>query len=114
MFQAGLLVYGMSGTGKTIELLHLKNELQPDEHTTICPTHKACNLVDGSTIHRIFGINPIGLCYEYKKAQELKDAGIKFISIDGVSMVSERTWCILCHLKKEFDFIFIGFVALCN
>ena len=24
-------------------------------------------------------------------------------------MVSERIWCILCHLKKEFNFVFIGF-----
>ena len=50
VFQDGLLVYGMSGTGKTTKLLQLKNELQPDEHITICPTHKACKLVDGNTI----------------------------------------------------------------
>ena len=31
------------------------------------------------------------------------------IFIDEVSMVSERIWCILCHLEKEFNFIFIGF-----
>ena len=31
------------------------------------------------------------------------------IFIDEVSMVSERIWCILCHLKKEFKFIFTGF-----
>ena len=99
----------MSGTGKTTELLQLKNELQPDEHITVCPTHRACNSVDGSTIHRAFGINPIDLSYEYKEARELKGAGIKYISIDEVSMVSERIWCILCHLKKECNFIFIGF-----
>ena len=86
----------------------MKNELQPDEHVTICPTHKACNLVDGCTIHRMFGINPIDFSYEYTKAQDLKNAGIKYIFIDGVSMVSERIWCILCHLKKEFNFVFIG------
>ena len=71
-FQDGLLIYGMSGTGKTTKLLQLKNELQPDEHVTICPTHKACNLVDGYTIHRMFGINPIDFSYEYTKAQNLK------------------------------------------
>ena len=38
-----------------------------------------------------------------------KNAGIKYIFIDEVSMVSERIWCILCHLKKEFNFVFIGF-----
>ena len=57
----------------------------------------------------MFGINPIDSNYGYKKAQDLKKAGIKYIFIDGVSMVSERIWCILCHLKKEFNFIFIGF-----
>ena len=60
-FRDGLLVYGMSGTCKTIKLLQLKNELQPDAHITICPTHKACNLVDGCTVHRMFGINPVDL-----------------------------------------------------
>ena len=101
MFQDGLLIYGMSGTGKTTKRSQLKNELHPDEHITICPTRKACNLVDGCTIHRMFGINPIDLNYEKKKAQDLKHAGIKYMFIDEVSMVSERTWCILCHLKKR-------------
>ena len=99
----------MSGTGKTTNLLQLNNELHPDEHITICPTHKACNLVDGCTIHRMFCINPIDLSYEYKQAQELKPAGIKHIFIDEVSMVSEILWCILCHSEKYFNFIFIGF-----
>ena len=100
MFQDGLLIYGMSGTGKTTKLLQLKNELNPDEHVTICLTHKACNLVDGYTIHRIFGISPIDFSYECTRAQDPKNAGIKYIFIDEVSMVSERIWCILCHLKK--------------
>ena len=90
----------MSGAGKTTKLLQLKNELHPDEHITIFPTHKACHLVDGCTIHRMFGISPIDLSYEYKGAQDLKTAGIKYIFIDEVDMVSERIWCILCHLKK--------------
>ena len=34
---------------------------------------------------------------------------LSIFSIDEVSMVSERIWCILCHLKKQFNFIFIGF-----
>ena len=75
-FQDGLLIYGMSGTGKTTKLLQLKNELQPDEHVTICPTHEACNLVDGCTIHRMFGISPIDLSYEYTRAQNLKQTQV--------------------------------------
>ena len=107
IFKDGLLVYGMSGTGKTTKLNQLLNEI-PDEYTTIAPTHKACKLVNGDTIHRMFGINPIDLSYEYKKAQNLKNSGIKYIFIDEISMISERIWCILCHLKKQFNFIFIG------
>ena len=99
----------MSGTGKTTKLLQLKSILASSEHITVCPTHKACKLVDGNTVHRMFGISPIDLRHEYTNAQNLKDAGIKYISIDEASMVSERIWCILCHLKKGFDFIFIGF-----
>ena len=99
----------MAGTGKTTKLKQMMSTLPSDEHITICPTHKACKLVNGNTIHRMFGINPIGLSYGYKKAQNLNDAGIKYISIDEVSMISERIWCILCHLKKQFDFVFFGF-----
>ena len=84
----------------TTKLLQVKHELQPGEHITICPTHKTCNLVDGCTVHRMFGINPIDLSYAYKKKQDLKNAGIKYISIDEVSMVSEGIWCILCHLEN--------------
>ena len=80
VFQDGLLIYGMSGTGETTKLLQLKHELHPDEHIAICLTHKACNLVDGCTIHRLFCISPIDLSYEYKKAQDLKNAGIKYCS----------------------------------
>ena len=55
----------MSGTGKTTKLNGLKTSLQPDEeHITICPTHKACILVNGNTIHRMFGISPIDLSYK--------------------------------------------------
>ena len=109
VFNDGLLVYGMAGTGKTTKLRALKEALQDNEHITVCPTHKACKLVNGNTIHRIFGINPIDLSYEYKKAQALNDAGIKYIFLDEISMISERIWNILCHLKKEFGFVFIGF-----
>ena len=99
----------MSGTGKTTKLNGLRNALQPDEHITICPTHKACKLVNGNTIHIMFGTNPFDLSYGFEKAKNLQDAGIKYMSIDEVSMISERIWCVLWHLKKQFNFIFIGF-----
>ena len=33
---------------------------------TACPAHKACKLVNGITIHRLFGVNPLKFSYEYK------------------------------------------------
>ena len=69
-----------SGTGKTTKLKTLKSASQSNEHITVCPTHKACKLINGNTIHKIFGISPIDLSYEYRKAQALKYAGIKYIS----------------------------------
>ena len=48
MFQDGLLVYGMAGTCKTTKLKQIKGILQSNEHTTICPIHKACKLVNGT------------------------------------------------------------------
>ena len=69
----------MAGTGKSTKLKQLKHELSSNEYIMVCPTHKACKLVDGNTIHRMCGINPIDLSYEYTKAQNLKDAGIKYL-----------------------------------
>ena len=43
VFQDGLLIYGMAGTGKRTKLKQMKNSLQSDEHITIWPIHKACN-----------------------------------------------------------------------
>ena len=72
VFQDGVVVYGMAGTGKTTKLKQMRSTLPSDEHITICPIHKACKLVNGSTVHRMFGINPIDLSYEYKKPRTLK------------------------------------------
>ena len=60
----------MAGTGKTTKLKQTNTILPSDEHLTICPNHKACKLVNGNTIHRMFGISPIDLSYEYKQNTE--------------------------------------------
>ena len=46
---------------------------------TACPTHKACKIVKGETIHKLFDINPIDYSYSYNKANELKQNGVKYI-----------------------------------
>ena len=45
---------------------------------TACPTHKACKIVNGETIHRLFDINPIDYSYGYKK---LKNYKVKVLNI---------------------------------
>ena len=34
---------------------------------TACPTHKACKIANGITLHRVLNVNPIGYPYEYTK-----------------------------------------------
>ena len=89
----GYLTIGMAGTGKSEILQEAQVILSKNEairqFITACPTHKACKVVNGITIHRLFGVNPIDYSYEYKKVAELKSQSIKYILIDEVSMVSE-------------------------
>ena len=79
------------------------------KNITACPTHKACKVVSGVTIHRAFNINPIDYSYEYKKVAELKSDGIKYIFIDEVSMISEQMWCVIAQIKQQYGFIFVGY-----
>ena len=76
---------------------------------TACPTHKACKIVNGVTLHRLFGVNPIDYSYEFKKVLELKKNGIQYIFIDEVSMISEQMWNVIAHIKQQFKFTFCGF-----
>ena len=67
----GDLTIGMAGTGKSEILQEAQVILSKNEairqFITACPTHKACKVVNGITIHRLFGVNPIDYSYEYKK-----------------------------------------------
>ena len=69
----GYLTIGMAGTGKSEILQEAQVILSKNEairqFITACPTHKACKVVNGITIHRLFGVNPIDYSYEYKKLQ---------------------------------------------
>ncbi len=80
----------MAGTGKseilkeTQRILNINGKV----YMTACRTHKARKQVKGQTIHRLFDINPIDYSNSYKKVKEVKDKGIKYISLDEVSMIS--------------------------
>ena len=64
-----MFILGMAGVGESEILqeaqLILSNNEAFRSFVTACPTHKACKLVSGVTIHRLFVISPIDFSYEY-------------------------------------------------
>ena len=57
------LFLGFAGSGKPKMLKETQSNLTKSEvfrlFQTACPTHKACKLVNGITLHRLFNANPI-------------------------------------------------------
>ena len=116
LLEQGGLITGMAGTGKSTHLKNLKNklaEIRNDIVRQLCavcaPTHKACKIVGGKTIHKLFGIHPIDYTFDYKLVKALVNDGITHILVDEVSMISSQMWCLLNHIQKQYGFIFIGF-----
>ena len=116
MIKTGGLVTGMAGTGKSTilngfkdELIEKKNEIVRLLYSTCSPTHKASKIINGKTIHKLFGIDPIEYTYDYKTVKALRDNGITHILVDEVSMISSRMWCVLLHIQTQYGFRFIGF-----
>ena len=69
--EQGYVTIGMAGTGKSeilqeTQLILSKNEAVR-QFITACPTHKACKVVNGITIHRLFGVNSVDRSYAYKR-----------------------------------------------
>ena len=60
----------MAGIGKNKILQEMRTTLSNNEvsklFVTACPTHKACKIANGITLHRLFDVNPIDYSYEYK------------------------------------------------
>lgn len=112
----GGLVTGMAGTGKSTHLNNFKkmlvetrNEIVHKLFEVCAPTHKACKIIGGKTLHRLFGIHPIDYTCDYKTIKRLKQEGTTHILIDEVSMISSQMWGILAHIQRQYGFIFIGF-----
>ena len=65
------LFLGMAGTGKSKILQEAQRILTKNEayrtFKTACPTHKACKIVNGETLHRLFSVNPIDYSFEFNK-----------------------------------------------
>ena len=106
------LFLGMAGSGKSKILQEAQRILTNNDvfrlFQTACPTHKACKIVNGITLHRLFNANPIDYSYEYNKILSLKNDGIKYIFIDDISMIPEQMWNVIAHVKRQFGFICYG------
>ena len=102
----------MAGSGKSKILQEAQRTLTRNEvfilFQTACP-HKACKIVNGITLHRLFNVNPIDYSYEYKEILSLNNDGIKYIFIDEISMIPEQMWNVIAHVKRQFGFIVCGF-----
>ena len=81
---------------------------------TACPTHKACKIVNGETIHKLSDINPINYQYGYKQVLAIKNYGIKYIFIDEISMISEKIWGVIAQIKTYLVSYLLGLVILSN
>ena len=107
------LCLGMAGAGKSKLLQEKQRTLSNNEvsksFVTACPIHKACKIVNGVTLHRLFNVNPIGYPYEYKEVTSLKHEGLQYVFIDEVSTISGQMRNAIAHIKQQFVLIFCGF-----
>jgi len=116
LLEQGGLITGMAGTGKSTHLKNFKAKLVETRNDIVhqlcavcAPTHKACKIIGGKTIHKLFGIHPKDYTFDYKLIKALVNDGITHILVDEVSMISSQMWCLLAHIQKQYGFVFIGF-----
>ena len=72
IFKKGGLIFGKAGTGKSTTLNKIKDVLATDSASpsvlkTCAYTHKASKIVDGNTLHLVFGIDMKTHEVDYKK-----------------------------------------------
>ena len=104
----GGLINGGAGAGKSTTLRKIKDALAENTFIVGAFTHKASNIVDGTTLHRLLGIDVKTKKIDYKLIKSYMKAGITHFFVDEVSMIPSWIWNILAHIKREYGFIFIG------
>ena len=110
LLKSGGLVYGKAGTGKSTSLRQVKGVLGDNDNYKIAAfTHKAAEIVGGSTLHKLLGIDMKTNKYDFKLIKSYADAGIKYLLIDEISMIPSFIWNMISHIKKQYGFIIIGF-----
>ena len=99
----GLMIDSRAGTGKTYIMKKVINHFGEDAVARIAFTNKACNNIDGKTIHRFFAIDKDGkLCLEKMKSSM---SGVKVVCIDEISMINQELWRHLYYLKRYYPHI---------
>ena len=117
ILKKGGLIFGMAGTGKSTTLNKIKDALatgsteQSTETTvlrTCAFTHKASKIVDGNTLHLLFGIDMKTRKIDYNKIKSYVKEGVKYIFVDEISMIPSWLWNVIAHVKEQYGFIFTG------
>ena len=99
----------MAGTGKSTSLNRIKDKLTQDSYIICAFTHKASEIVDGNTCHRVLGIDVKTRQYDFKLIKSYVKRGVKYIFIDEISMVPSWIWNMFAHVKQQYGCIILGF-----
>ena len=108
ILKRGGLIHGGAGTGKSTTLNRIKEILQANNLIVGAFTHKASGIIDGFTLHRLFGIDTKTKKFDYKLIKSYVTQGVNYIFIDEISMIPSWMWNIIAHIKEQYGFIIIG------
>jgi ATP-dependent exoDNAse (exonuclease V) alpha subunit len=112
--KGGMLISGRAGTGKSY-VIHKGIEaglLPKDNETRLAYTNRAARNINGTTIHKIMGINKETKS-NAKTLERLKKFNV-FV-VDEISMINNQLWNMLMILKEttKATFILIGDYRQC-
>jgi len=96
---------GCAGAGKSTLIKQLQTEMDNRNlsYKTTAPTNKACNIIDGVTLHK--------LVTNFKKKSYIKNMNLDYIFVDEVSMMKEAFYKFLLMVKAvkpNLKFIICG------
>lgn len=103
-----VLVNGRAGTGKSTVIKQLKERLDADKIKYVClaPTHKACRVIDGQTIHKFISKNMTSAAVMRKTMKN-----VSYVIVDEISMVPSHFYKFFITLKRilpHLHFVFVG------
>ena len=99
----GLMIDSRAGTGKTFMMKKVIDHFGEKAVARIAFTNKACNNIEGTTIHRFFAIDKQGKLSLEKMKKNMRN--IKVVCIDEISMINQELWRHLYYLKRYYKHI---------